>query len=70
MSPQGGPGCSSFDGSLMEVGPFRTVPAAQSQSGQVELNLVQAGWEEFATIVFGVSALPRARLECELMGIG
>ena len=37
----------------MEVGPFRTIPAAQTESGQVELKLVEGGWEEFATIVFG-----------------
>lgn len=37
----------------MEVGPFRTIPAAQTESGQVELRLVDGGWEEFATIVFG-----------------
>ena len=41
----------------MEVGPFRTIPAAQTESGQVELKLVEGGWEEFATIVFGESKL-------------
>jgi carboxypeptidase D len=52
---QGGPGCSSFDGSLMEVGPFRTVSASKSASGQVDLELVEGGWEEFATIIFSQS---------------
>lgn len=47
----GGPGCSSFDGALMEVGPFRTIPASKTSSGDVELTLVD-GWDEFATIVF------------------
>ncbi|WVW86604.1 hypothetical protein I302_108655 [Kwoniella bestiolae CBS 10118] len=48
----GGPGCSSFDGSLMEVGPFRTVPASETESGKVEVKLVDGGWEEFANVVF------------------
>jgi carboxypeptidase D len=42
----------------MEVGPFRTVPASQTSSGMVELRLVEGGWEEFATIVFGESDVP------------
>ena len=50
---QGGPGCSSFDGSLMEIGPFRTVPASKTASGEVELELVDGGWEEFGTVIFG-----------------
>jgi len=37
----------------MEVGPFRMVAASQTESGQVEARLVDGGWEEFATIVFG-----------------
>lgn len=37
----------------MEVGPFRTIPAEKTESGQVELRLVEGGWEEFATVVFG-----------------
>ncbi|OCF61700.1 pheromone-processing carboxypeptidase KEX1 [Kwoniella mangroviensis CBS 10435] len=48
----GGPGCSSFDGSLMEVGPFRTVPASETESGKVEVKLVDGGWEEYANVVF------------------
>ncbi len=36
----------------MEVGPFRTVPASQTESGQTELKLVEGGWEEYATMVF------------------
>jgi carboxypeptidase D len=52
---QGGPGCSSFDGAMMEVGPFRTVPASKTDSGEVELELVDGGWEEFGTMVFSMS---------------
>lgn len=37
----------------MEVGPFRTVPPAQTSSGKAELKLVEGGWEEYATMVFG-----------------
>jgi carboxypeptidase D len=39
----------------MEVGPFRTVAASQTESGKVEVKLVNGGWEEFATIVFSQS---------------
>lgn len=41
----------------MEVGPFRMVSAAKSASGQVEVELVEGGWEEFATVVFSQSGL-------------
>lgn len=36
----------------MEVGPFRTVPGKQTESGKAELKLVEGGWEEYATVVF------------------
>lgn len=39
----------------MEVGPFRTVSASKSLSGQVDLQLVEGGWEEFATVIFSQS---------------
>jgi carboxypeptidase D len=39
----------------MEVGPFRTIPASQTESGEVEVKLINGGWEEFATIIFGES---------------
>ncbi|KZT62946.1 alpha/beta-hydrolase [Calocera cornea HHB12733] len=42
----GGPGCSSFDGSMMEVGPWRV-------DGSGGLKLLQSGgWEEYATIIY------------------
>lgn len=44
-------GCSSFDGALMEVGPFRMDP---HNPGSLVL-LEQGGWEEFSGIVFGAS---------------
>ncbi|KAL7416128.1 Alpha/Beta hydrolase protein [Mrakia frigida] len=44
----GGPGCSSFDGSMMEIGPFRMDP---SNPGGLML-LDWGGWEEFAGVVF------------------
>ena len=47
----------------MEVGPFRTIPAAQTRSGDVEIKLVDGGWEEFANVLFSefesdISAAP------------
>ncbi|KAI0068606.1 alpha beta-hydrolase [Artomyces pyxidatus] len=41
----GGPGCSSFDGLMMEVGPWRI-------DGKVGLQTVEGGWEEYTTIVY------------------
>lgn len=49
----------------MEVGPFRTVPASQTESGQVEVRLVDGGWEEFATIVFSEFPSPRYLRDCQ-----
>ncbi|KAA1466528.1 alpha/beta-hydrolase [Dentipellis sp. KUC8613] len=41
----GGPGCSSFDGLMMEVGPWRV-------DGQGGLHTIEGGWEEYTTIVY------------------
>lgn len=46
INPQGGPGCSSFDGLMMESGPFR-------MDGNGGLKLIEGGWEEYTTMVFG-----------------
>ena len=45
----GGPGCSSFDGFLMEIGPLRTVPG--STTG--ELREVDGAWNEYASASCG-----------------
>ena len=42
----GGPGCSSFDGLMLESGPLRT-------DGKGGLKLIDGGWDEYATLVFG-----------------
>lgn len=42
----GGPGCSSFDGLMMEVGPWR-------MDGKGGLKMVSGGWDEYADVVFG-----------------
>ncbi|KAG1752379.1 alpha beta-hydrolase [Suillus paluster] len=41
----GGPGCSSFDGLMMEVGPWRV-------DGEGGLKTVEGGWEEYTTMVY------------------
>lgn len=43
----GGPGCSSFDGLMMEVGPWRL-------DGKGGLNRLEGGWEEYTTMVYGM----------------
>jgi carboxypeptidase D len=42
----GGPGCSSFDGLMMEVGPWRV-------DGKGGLVFKEGGWEEYTNIVYG-----------------
>lgn len=41
----GGPGCSSLDGALMEVGPYRV-----REGGKLEYN--EGSWDEFANVLF------------------
>jgi len=41
----GGPGCSSLDGALMEIGPYRV-----REGGQLEYN--EGSWDEFANLLF------------------
>ncbi|KAF7332638.1 Carboxypeptidase [Mycena kentingensis (nom. inval.)] len=41
----GGPGCSSFDGLMMEVGPWR-------MDGKGGFNVQEGGWEEYMTMVY------------------
>ncbi|KAI0797108.1 alpha/beta-hydrolase [Abortiporus biennis] len=41
----GGPGCSSFDGLMMEVGPWRV-------DGKGGLKTKEGGWEEYTTMVY------------------
>jgi len=41
----GGPGCSSMDGAMMEVGPYRV-----RQGGNLEYN--NGSWDEFANLLF------------------
>lgn len=41
----GGPGCSSMDGAMMEIGPYRV-----NKDGT--LRLTDGSWDEFANVVF------------------
>ncbi|KAI0053671.1 alpha/beta-hydrolase [Auriscalpium vulgare] len=41
----GGPGCSSFDGLMMEVGPWRV-------DGNGGLKTAEGGWEEYTTMIY------------------
>ncbi|KAN0126754.1 serine carboxypeptidase [Russula decolorans] len=41
----GGPGCSSFDGLMMEIGPWRV-------DGKGGFKVIEGGWEEYTTMVY------------------
>ncbi|KAI0268162.1 alpha/beta-hydrolase [Gloeopeniophorella convolvens] len=41
----GGPGCSSFDGLMMEIGPWRV-------DGTGGFKTIEGGWEEYTTMVY------------------
>ena len=45
----GGPGCSSMDGAMMEIGPYRVVA---DDDGQQKLVYNDGSWDEFANILF------------------
>ncbi|RPD66874.1 alpha/beta-hydrolase [Lentinus tigrinus ALCF2SS1-7] len=62
----GGPGCSSFDGLMMEIGPWRI-----DENGGLQTKV--GGWEEYATVVFvdqpagtGFSYAPSNKYDHEL----
>ncbi|KAM0756169.1 alpha/beta-hydrolase [Meredithblackwellia eburnea MCA 4105] len=43
----GGPGCSSFDGSMMEIGPLRVIPGSDGKLKETE-----GAWNEYANVIF------------------
>ncbi|MBW0463925.1 hypothetical protein O181_003640 [Austropuccinia psidii MF-1] len=45
----GGPGCSSLEGGLAEIGPFRV---KSTSSGKLELQEANFGWSEYASVLF------------------
>lgn len=48
----GGPGCSSFDGALVELGPLRITP-----EGEVRV-VENTAWNEYANVLFRTSFSP------------
>lgn len=46
----GGPGCSSFDGSMMEIGPWRF------QGGNLSWTPPGGAWNEYADVLYGTSS--------------
>jgi carboxypeptidase D len=49
---KGGPGCSSFDGAMMEVGPWRW-----DGKSDHDFYVKEGGWEEYTTMVFSMSSM-------------
>ena len=60
MTFQGGPGCSSFDGLLMEVGPWRMDEGVPRTVG---------GWEEYMIMVYGTFQVNVASPQLHLLWI-